>query len=342
METVIGVTLVGIGAVCGGLFALPSKFAGDATPWEKLWGFFFLFAAFIIPPLALILVDGVWETWRIAGLVIFAPLVFGALWGAGSAAAATAYKLIGISLGFAIMPGIQVVLGPLVPMFIQHPETIHTAQGRTVILGIVISLLGVIACGRAGILRSRGSAPDTELSGKGDYKGMVKGLLVCFIGGVLCSCLNFAFSFGDPILKDSIGSQHNSPAVATIAVWVPALFGGGLAALGYCISLFFKNRTWSSLRTPGTGKVVFLALVMALLHDGCLFFYGLGTQYLGKLGTSVGFALLFCGMMLVGNMAGFATGEWKNVNAPSRRFIMLGIAGLITGICTLAFANTLK
>ena len=318
---------------------MPSKFAGEDTPWEKLWGFFFLFVAFTIPPLGLLLVDGAWETWRAAGVVILFPLIFGAMWGSGSAAAATAYKLIGISLGFAIIPGIQVVFGPLVPMFVQHPETVATPQGMTVILGIIVSLLGVIACGRAGIMRSRGSADDAEVSR--DRKVMVKGLLVCLLAGVLCACLNFAFSFGDPILEASKEDHGNSSAAATIVVWVPALFGGGIAACGYCVHLLTRNRTWVSLRGPGTGKVMLLALLMALLHDGCLFFYGLGTQYLGDLGTSVGFALLFCGMMLVGNVAGFATGEWKNASAPSRRFIMLGIGGLILGICILAYANTL-
>jgi hypothetical protein len=80
---------------------------------------------------------------------------------------------------------------------------------------------------------------------------------------------------------------------------------------------------------------------MAMLHDGCLFFYGLGTRYLGTLGTSVGFGLLFCGIMLVGSVAGFATGEWKDAPARSRRFIMLGMAGLVLGVCILAYADTL-
>lgn len=343
MDTIIGVSLVGVGAICGDLFALPSKFAGKDTPWEKLWGFFFLFVSFTLPPLCLFFVDGAWETWRAAGLVILYPLLFGALWGSGSAAAATAYKLIGISLGFAIMPGIQVVLGPLVPLFVQHPERVATLGGMTVILGIIISLLGVIACGRAGILRSRGSKEADEKTEEASRNrtAMVKGLLVCFLGGVLCSCLNFAFSFGQPILDMAIDTHNNTPAAATITVWVPALFGGGVAACSYCIYLLTKNKTWASLKSPDTPRILFLALSMALLHNGCLFFYGLGAQYLGELGTSVGFALLFCGMLLVGNIAGFTTGEWKGAPANSRRMIMNGLTGLILGICILAVANAL-
>jgi L-rhamnose-H+ transport protein len=341
MDTLIGIGLVGIGAVCGGLFALPSKFAGDDTPWEKLWGFFFLFAAVMIPPLGLLLVKGAWQCWGAVGAVVLFPIVFGALWGSGSAAAAVAYKLIGISLGFAIVPGVQVVVGPLVPMFVQHPETILTLQGGVVMLGIAIGLAGVVTCGRAGMLRSKGGTADPAGKAADEGRIMVRALLVCLLAGVLCACLNFAFSFGEPLLAASMNDQHNSPAAATIVVWVPALVGGGLSACGYCVYLLTRNRTWASLTKPGTGKVVLLALLMALLHDGALFFYGLGTQYLGKLGTSVGFAVLFCGMMLVGNIAGFATGEWKGASAVSRRTIVLGIAGLVLAICTLAYANTL-
>lgn len=341
MDTLIGIGLVGIGAICGGLFALPSKFAGDDTPWEQLWGFFFLFAALAIPPLGLLLVKGAWQSWWAAGAVVLFPIIFGALWGSGSAAAAVAYKLIGISLGFAIIPGVQVVVGPLVPMFVQHPETILTPQGGVVMLGIAIGLGGVVMCGRAGVLRSRGGTNDPGGDATDDGRVMARALLVCLLAGVLCACLNFAFSFGEPLLAASRDRYRNPPAAATIAVWVPALFGGGLAACGYCVYLLTRNRTWASLRRPGTGRVVLLALLMALLHDGALFFYGLGTRYLGKLGTSVGFAVLFCGMMLVGNIAGFATGEWKGASAASRRTIMLGITGLVLAICTLAYANTL-
>ena len=170
---------------------------------------------------------------------------------------------------------------------------------------------------------------------------MAKGLLVCILAGLLCACLNFAFSFGSPILNSSLETYGNAQAVATLAVWMPALLGGSLAACGYCISLLFKNRTWQTFKQPGIKQVVMLAFVMAILHDAAIFFYGLGSQYLGVLGVSVGFALLFCGMMLVGNICGFMTGEWKGAIRISRRWIMVGVAGLVLGICILAVGNAL-
>jgi len=346
MNTLIGVGLVAIGAICGGLFALPSKFV-EKTPWEVLWGLFFVFAALLIPVTGFFFVKGAWETWSGAGWVILYPILFGFLWGLGSAAAATAYKLIGISLGFAIIPGVQVVFGPLIPMFVQHPETIATTKGMVVILGILVSLAGVIGCGYAGVLRSRHEEINSDESRPTDTATankavqMAKGLFVCLFAGLLCACLNFAFSFGEPILNSSQDIHGNVQAIATLAVWMPALLGGCLAACGYCIGLLFKNQTWNAFKQPGIRHVALLAFLMAALHDGAIFFYGLGSQYLGVLGVSVGFALLFCGMMLVGNICGFMTGEWKGAASISRRWIMAGVTGLVLGICILAVGNAL-
>ena len=50
-ETVFGMGLLLLGAMCGGSFGLPSKFAGKDTPWETLWGPFFLFVTVVIPTL---------------------------------------------------------------------------------------------------------------------------------------------------------------------------------------------------------------------------------------------------------------------------------------------------
>jgi hypothetical protein len=47
--TVIGFTLILLGAVCGGSFGLPSKFVSKGTPWETLWGPFFFFVTLLIP-----------------------------------------------------------------------------------------------------------------------------------------------------------------------------------------------------------------------------------------------------------------------------------------------------
>ena len=49
MNIWLGFLFVLVGAICGGSFALPSKFVKKDTPWETLWGPFFLFVTVLIP-----------------------------------------------------------------------------------------------------------------------------------------------------------------------------------------------------------------------------------------------------------------------------------------------------
>lgn len=339
MNTWIGIGLVLFGAVCGGTFALPSKYVGK-THWENLWGPFFLFATLLLPAFGLLAVEGAWDTWSAAGTVLIFPVVFGFLWGLGSSAAGLAYKMVGLSLGFAIIPGVQVVFGPVVPLVFQNPEHIAQPHGQVMLLGILVCLGGVLACGYAGVLRDRSQAKGPEIGGNRSARPtMVLGILVCLTAGIFCACLNFAFSFGKPIIEISSAQFGNPPAMATLAVWMPALLGGCFASCGYCAARLTKNGTWKEFARPETPWVLFMALTMALLHDSAIFFYGLGAQYLGVLGTSVGFGLLFTGMMLVGNLHGFITGEWKGASGVSKRWIALGIAGLVLGICVLSLGN---
>ena len=49
MNIWLGFFFVLVGAICGGSFGLPSKFVKKDTPWENLWGPFFLLVTVLIP-----------------------------------------------------------------------------------------------------------------------------------------------------------------------------------------------------------------------------------------------------------------------------------------------------
>ncbi len=83
METalVLGFGLMLIGAICGGSFGLPSKYAKEGTPWEVLWGPFFLFVTILIPVVvAPLVVSDLGSIYSTAGTnTILAVLAFGGL-----------------------------------------------------------------------------------------------------------------------------------------------------------------------------------------------------------------------------------------------------------------------
>jgi L-rhamnose-H+ transport protein len=64
--------------------------------------------------------------------------------------------------------------------------------------------------------------------------------------------------------------------------------------------------------------------------------YGMGAYYLGRLGTSAGWALNIAFSLLVANVFGFATGEWTGASSRSRRALYSGLGVLMVAIVLLA------
>ena len=73
-----------------------------------------------------------------------------------------------------------------------------------------------------------------------------------------------------------------------------------------------------------------------MLHDAAIFLFGLGWINLGDLGVSVGYPVFMSFAIIVGNVHGFRTGEWKGVSRQSITWIIVGIVILIAGVCLLA------
>jgi len=80
---------------------------------------------------------------------------------------------------------------------------------------------------------------------------------------------------------------------------------------------------------------------MAVLHDGAIFLFGLGYFKLGDLGVSVGYAVFMSFAIIVGNVHGFRTGEWKGASRRSVAWIVAGIAILVAGVCILGLGNAM-
>ena len=344
----LGFTFVILGAICGGSFGLPSKFAGKDTPWENLWGPFFFFVTILIPlSLGPVAVKGFFQIVSTAGLSGIAwILVFGLLWGFGSMTLGLSFAFVGLSLAYAINYGAQIAFGLLMPMAIHNPDTILTKQGYVILAGAAVCLVGVVICGRAGILKTislkKDEAAPAETQNDMKKPKILIGQMIAFVSGVLCACYGVAFSFRETVMEVAQSEQFgNSAFSSTFVVTALILWGGAFSACGYCVYKLTANRTWKNFKAPSTRKVLLLALVMACLHDGAIVFYGLGATNLGKLGDSVGYASFMSFAIIVGNINGFLTGEWKGASKQSINWILAGIAVLVVGVCILAKANTM-
>ncbi|MHC4745135.1 MAG: L-rhamnose/proton symporter RhaT [Planctomycetota bacterium] len=351
--TVVGFALLLLGAVCGGSFGLPSKFVKKDTPWETLWGPFFFFVTILLPVTVFPLIaEGLFATCSDAGyagidygagrLWIALPIVFGFLWGLGSMTLGISFGLIGLSLAYALNYGAQIATGGLGPFIIHNSDQLATTHGYTIIAGVLVCIGGVIVCGRAATLKSKSQAGEGAEQVVLTGSKLIKGLLLAVLSGVLCACYGIAVSFGGEVTKVSVETYGNPGWKAAFAVAALILWGGSVSACGYCIYKFCKNKTWGTLTGPGIGKVLVIALIMACLHDGAILLFGVGASKLGTLGVAVGYAAFMSFAIIVGNINGFLTKEWKGASKESMQWIALGILVLIIGVSILATGNFMQ
>lgn len=344
--TVIGFTLLLLGAICGGSFGLPSKFVKKGTPWETLWGPFFLFVTILLPTSIFpFIAKGLFATCSEAGFAgIFKPVIFGFLWGLGSMTLGISFSIIGLSLAYALNYGAQIATGGMGPFIIHHSDQLTTLHGYTIMGGVAVCIVGVIACGRAATLKSKSQAAESQGQTVLTGDKLTKGLIVAVLSGVLCACYGIALSYGGKVTEISVNEYGNPGWRAAFVVTALILWGGSVSACGYCVYKFCKNKTWGTLAQPGIGNVLFIALVMALLHDGAILFLGVGVPKLGTqtFGAAIAYPVFMSFAIIVGNVNGFLTKEWKGASKQSMKWIAAGIIVLIIGVSILAKGNFMQ
>jgi L-rhamnose-H+ transport protein len=69
---------------------------------------------------------------------------------------------------------------------------------------------------------------------------------------------------------------------------------------------------------------------------GGVVIYGMAVSKLGRLGPSVGWALIQSMAIIAGNLLGLLTGEWRNAGPRFRPRMVSGLAVLFAGIAMVA------
>ena len=342
VDLLSGFAILLLGAICGGSFGLPSKFVSKDLPWETLWGPFFFFATLLLPlvagPFLVPGLVGVYTKAGIGGLLL--PLMFGFLWGLGSMTLGLSFAFIGLSLAYGINYGGQIIVGSIVPMLIESPDKFQTTPGIVILIGVGVCLLGVIICGRAGMLKAANEANNAPASENDKpKKSALPGLLLAVVSGVLCGCYAIAFSFSGKIIGAApfAADDWRNTLPATFLI----LFGGFFSSCLYCVMKLNQNKTWKRFLSFKAVVAVMIALVMAVLHDAAVTLFGLGASKLGGLGVSVGYTVFMAFAIIVGNFNGFLTGEWRNAGRAAVRWIYAGIIVLVIAVCILGLGKGL-
>lgn len=215
---------------------------------------------------------------------------------------------------------------------------VQTRSGQWVVAGIVLSVIGIFLCGKAGMMKERQMIGDEKTDSEFNLK---KGLLVAILSGILSACFNYGIEAGKPLAEEVIDLGSN-PLFQNNVTFMVLLWGGLLINLIWCLFLNYKNRSfrdYSNKKSPLV-KNYFLCFLAGTIWFLQFFFYGMGESRLGNGASS--WVLHMTAIILVGNLWGVFLKEWKGVSKGSKFTISLGILILLSSIGVVGFGNSLS
>ncbi len=326
-----------------GLHAIGGMSAASCyTPYEKVkqwpWGIFWLvqaFFAWLIMPLVIgyFTVPDLFAVLNESPFrAIWTAFLFGAIYGFGGLSFGLAIRNIGYSLTYTVAIGISAVFGTIIPMMMSGNVVEHFrgTGGSIVLLGMVVSILGVVLCGRAGFLKERNLKDNAQV---GTFN-MRKGLFLAITAGILSGVWGISLAMGEPI--SAVAARHGSGNFQGNAKLI-------ISSLG-CLLTNVTWFTWAALKDGSigylfdvkkTGRKTYLrnfalSALAGTMWYGQFFFYGLGHVKMGHF-KFASWVLHMTMLIFFSYIIGILMKEWKKVS--SKTFFTL-IVALLVLVCS--------
>ncbi|MDC0389682.1 rhamnose/proton symporter RhaT [Flavobacteriaceae bacterium] len=334
MELLLPFVLLIFASIFQGSFGLGMKYMSPLS-WEAWWLIHVTIAMIIFPLLwAIIVVPNLFEIISSSPIEsIQMAMLYGFLWGIGGIMFGVSVPYIGLSLTMGIVMGLAGSVGSLIPFF-QGSNSTNDPVFSYVLVGLLISLIGVAFTAKAGIDRDK-----LQNSNESKNKSNItKGILIAVVCGVLSALLNVGFSNAAPIAKtaENFGViTRNSSLVA----WVVVLWGAFLMNALYCVYLLFKNNTWRSFSALDSFKAYRWSVIAGLCWFAALGVYGQGAALLGDIGPIIGWPILLGLSLIISNYWAYRAGEWRNAKKPFN-LLLVGLVILILSATVLGFGST--
>jgi L-rhamnose-H+ transport protein len=363
MQVILGVIFHFIGGFASGSFYIPYKKV-KGWAWESYWIVGGIFSWLIVPPLAAYLtIPGFADIIKQSSAsVLGITYLFGVLWGIGGLTYGLGVRYLGVALGSSIILGLCMVFGAVIPsiyydVFPKEGKDTFTMLvgsnwGLTVMAGLAICVIGIIICGKAGVMKEKqiSAATTTDphaIEMKTEYKFGL-GMLVAIVSGVLSACFNFGLEAGKPMAETANSIwQGANPRQGNFlfqnnVTYVVVLWGGLTTNFIWCMILNARNKTfgnYTNKKTPLLKNYIFSALAGTTWFLQ-FFFYGMGESKLGNGASSWILHMAF--IILVANMWGLVLKEWKGVSKKTITTIIIGIITIIVSVLVVGYGNSLK
>ncbi len=322
-----------------GLYALPEKFTKDFK-YENTWSLFFLLTMFVVPIIAsLTLIDGYNEVFSsLPNDILIKMALASFLWGTGVMMWSKAINHIGLSLGFSLFIGTVILVGSLLPFLVDGLPPTNALL--VILLGLFIVLVGIVANGRAGLIREQ-DEQEVESADTSEKSSTGLGILIAVGGGLLATGFSYANAVGRPVLHEASQQSGNADWITAVAVMFPIFISGGIAMTAYFLWQLSAKNAWKNFSTPHFSKNFGLISVMAVIHYAASALFAFAAFRLGDAGNTVGYAIFNTASVATAIVSGLVTGEWVNASAKARRLLYTGLGCMVVGIVLIAVGNSL-
>jgi len=350
MNPILGIIFHAIGGFAAGSFYTPCKKV-KGWAWETYWMVLGVSAWIIMPVvMAMIFAPGFIEIIRsVAFKHIFWTYFLGVLWGIGGLTFGLTMRYLGISLGVSVALGFCAMFGTLIPPVYEQffgdgtgvtfAKLLDKTDGIITLVGIAICLLGIIICGKAGMMKDKELTAEQKAEGIKEFS-FFKGICVAVVCGVLSACMAYAFQAAKPIQQIAKESGVR-PIFTNIPPLIIILLGGFTTNFIWCFFLSRKNKTYGDYIKAPQGKLTtnyLLCMLAGALWYLQFFFYGMGTTQMGDY-DFVSWTLHMAFIIITSNAIGLLTKEWKGSSKNTIRCVLAGILILILSTVIIGLAN---
>lgn len=334
MDIIIGLLIIAIGAFCQSSCYVPINKIKNWS-WESYWLVQGVFAWIVFPLLGAMLAvpSGHSLCELFAGANTFnvaMTVIFGVLWGVGGLTFGLSMRYLGVALGQSIAlgtcAGLGTIMGPVL-LNIFYPE-LNPLDSLTfaVIIGVVVTLLGIAIIGVAGSMKSASLSEEEKKAAVKDFN-FPKGIAIALLAGFMSGCFNVGLAFGS-----EISFAETEPMYKTLPATLLVTLGGFVTNALYCLFQNQKNGTWGDYKKGDVwvNNAIFCALAGVLWYSQ-FFGLSLGKGFLTESATltTLSFCILMALNVVFSNVWGIILKEWKGCSPKTIAVLIVGIVVLI-------------
>ena len=333
---ITGISLVILAAILQGVFLLPMARA-RRWAWEHIWLAFSLAGMFvcnwILTLLSLPAPAAIFAAVPRHELAVLA--CFGMAWGGGAVMFGLGMDMLGLTLGYPLIMGLNASVGTFVPLLWLYGESMFAGRRLLIAAGTAVAIAGISACSVAGA-RRESAAHRAQSASRSRF---LPGLIIAVASGFLSCLPNIGLTYGANIVR----AAHNmgaSAAFAGNAVWFIFFTFGGLVNILYCCWMMVRHRNVRALFAGHSVANWWWALVMGAMWIGSFYLYGIGTSQLGAGGGTIGWPILISLSIGIGVLCGLGRGEWNDAPGNAKTLLWGGLALIVVAVLIIPFGTT--